>query len=50
MYGRHLGHQRVGSGALRLPKEHVLWKQPLQRPRDQKDQIELGESQVDRPG
>ena len=50
MYGRNLGHQRLGSGALRLPKEHVLQKQPLQRPRDQKDQIELGESQVDRPG
>ena len=50
MCGRNLGHQRVGSGALRLPEGHELWKQPLQRPRDRKDQIELGESQVDRPG
>ena len=50
MCGRNLGHRRVGSGALRLPKGHELGKQPLQRPRDREDQTELGESQVDRPG
>lgn len=44
------GHQRAGSRALRLQKGPQLRKETVQRPRDEKEQTELGELQVDWPG